>query len=239
MKRHLILSTGLSLVLASASLAAEARSTSVATNGGRASSSSVAIGNAVSDSYAGATNGGRAISNSSAVGSRWGTARSTSTALADHGLAVSNSRADARGTWWGRGVAESDSVAATIGGVAISDSESVARGYWGGLAHSESSSTATSYYGRAISDSGAYSRGLYGGRAVSVSDSLADAIGGTAVSRVRAISDAEMYGSSQSDGIGVAISGPRRHSRADVTATGAAYRWGRSSVRATAVEIRD
>ena len=122
MKRFLATLTGIALSSAPGVLAGEARAVAIATNGGSASATATAVGNADSTAIAGATRGGRAVANSNAIGRRNGYAESRSVAVADHGLAVSNADADARGIFGGAARADSESIAATIGGVAISNS---------------------------------------------------------------------------------------------------------------------
>lgn len=221
-----------------AAFAASATAYSIATNGGSSQATSVAVGNADSTAIAGATNGGRAVANSIAIGRRRGYASSAAIATADRGLAVSNSRADAEGRWGGRAVANSESLAATIGGVAISNSDSRARGGFGGTARSDSYSTALSRWGFAHSDSQAISRGWFGGRATSVSDSLADTYGGVSTSRVVSDSEAGYRASAHSDGIGLSVSGPGRHSRVSARAISKANRLGRGQSRAVGIEVR-
>ena len=174
MKRSLVLICGIGLIGGSVVYGGEARSVSSASGGGSASATATAVGNANSLAIAGASRGGRAISNSHAIGTRGGYADSRSVAMAERGLAISNSNADARGVWGGRAVADSESVAATYGGVAISNSDARSQGVFGGQARSHSTSTALSRWGVATSDSRANSHSAFWGRAVSRSDSLAE-----------------------------------------------------------------
>jgi hypothetical protein len=239
MKRMLTtLTAGLAMLGGSMAYAGEATAVSVATNGGRASATATSVGNANSTAIAGATNGGRAVANSNAVGTRNGFADSRSVATADHGLAISNSNADARGVRGGRAFADSESIAATMGGVAISNSDAIARGTWFGTADSRSRSAAISDHGEAISDSRAVSDGLFGGRATSVSDAYSDAYRGRSVSRVRAVSGAEHYGVAEANGIGVNVTTARRgFEPVNVHAESHASRSGLSQSRATLIRI--
>ncbi|NUQ49845.1 MAG: hypothetical protein HUU27_07995 [Phycisphaerae bacterium] len=158
--------------------------------------------------------------------------------MADHGLAISNSRADARSRFGGSALADSESIAATVGGVSISNSEAIARGQLFGRAESFSTSTALSNHGVALSDSRAVSRGLLGGRAVSVSDSIADTFGGVAISGVEADSAAGFRAHSFSNGVGVSVSGPLRTATAKVYAGSRAGALGVSRSNAAVIEIR-
>src|ERR1044071_7640252 len=94
MKRFASLSLLLVALMAMTVRGAEVIATSIASNGGSGSSTAVAVGNARGEATAGATNGGRAIANSQATGLGNGFAISRANAIADHGLAVSNSIAD-------------------------------------------------------------------------------------------------------------------------------------------------
>ena len=122
--------------------------------------------------------------------------------------------------------------------MAISNSDAIARGSRWGRADSRSYSTALSDHGLAISNSRALSDGMFGGRATSISESLADAWRGVSVSNVEAVSGATLFGRAVSDGVGVSISGPGRHSRADVYAESSASRFGRSRAQSMMVEVR-
>jgi hypothetical protein len=217
---------------------ASATAYSIATNGGSSSASARAFGNADASAMAGATNGGRAIADSTAYGNRSGYASSDAVAVADRGLAVSTSRADARGRLGGRAIATSESLAGAIGGVAISNSDAQARGALGGVARSHSYSTALSRWGLATSDSRATSNGWWGGRAVSASDSLADTYGGVANSRVHSDSQAGYWASADADGIGVSVSGPHQYSNADVRAYSRSDRFGSGRSQAVGIELR-
>jgi len=217
---------------------ASATAYSVATRGGSSSASAVAHGNADATAMAGATNGGRAIADSVAYGNRRGYAGSDAVAIADRGLAISTSRADARGYLGGQALATSESVAGAIGGVAISNSDAQARGVFGGVARSHSYSTALSRWGIATSDSRSVSHGSFGGRATSVSDSLADTFGGVARSRVISDGRAGFFASADADGLGVSVSGPGRFSNTDVRAISRSTWFGRGQSRSAAVEVR-
>ena len=232
------ISTAVVMLGAGVVWAASATAVSVATNGGSSSANASAQGNADATAYAGATNGGRAVANSSAYGNRAGYASSDAVAMADHGLAISNSRADARGTWGGTALATSESLAGAINGVAISNSEADARGSFGGDARSHSYSTALSRWGYADSDSRAVSRGSWGGRAVSTSDALSDTHGGVSRSRVLSDSDAGFRATARADGVGISVSGPRRTSGVNVPSKSRSSKYGQGNSRAVAVEVR-
>jgi hypothetical protein len=238
MNRMILAANVLVLWGASVVLGASATAYSVATRGGSSNASATAYGNADATAQAAATNGGRAVANSVASANRRGYASSNAIAVADRGLAVSNSRADARGHFGGVGIANSESVAATIGGVAISNSDAQARGTFGGLARSNSYSTALSRWGVATSDSRAVAHEWMGGYADSTSDSLADTYGGVANSRVISDSEAGYHATADADGIGVSISGPRRASNANVRAVSQSTWFGNGVSRAAAIEIR-
>ena len=111
MKRMLTVAAGFSLMTCGIAYAGGARAVSIATNGGSATATATAVGNSRSLAIAGATNGGRAVANSRARGNRNGFADSRSVAMADQGLAISNSNADARGYFGGRAFADSESIA--------------------------------------------------------------------------------------------------------------------------------
>jgi hypothetical protein len=198
----------------------------------------VATGHADSTAISAASNGGRAVAHSVANGRRNGYATSTAVALADRGLAVSNSRADALGAYGGFATADSESVAATIGGVAISNSDAISDGRLAGVAHSRSTSTALSRFGYADSDSRAISHGYLGGHAVSRSDSIADTFGGVARSRVLSDSEAGFQASADADGVGIAVSGPRRNSTVQVLSISRGFRYGHDRSSASAIELR-
>ena len=105
MKRMLVILSGLGL-LTSLGLAGEATAISIATNGGHASATATAAGNARSLAVAGATRGGVAVANSDARGWGGGFADGRAVAIADRGLALSNAKADARGLLGGRSLAD-------------------------------------------------------------------------------------------------------------------------------------
>jgi hypothetical protein len=72
---------------------------------------------------------------------------------------------------------------------------------------------------------------------VSRSDSLADADLGSAHSRVVSDSDAGFHASALSDGIGVSVSGPRRHTNVNARAASVSRHFGNARSNVTAVEI--
>ena len=205
MKRFLVSAIGLAFMIPGLTFAGEASAVAIATHGGRATANSTAIGNARSIAIAGATNGGRAVSNSVAQGWRNGFADSRSVATADHGVALSNSNADATGVFGGTAIADSESIAATIGGLAVSNSDARADGAFHGHARSRSAATALSEYGSAFSDSRSTSRGRFGGVATSESDAFSDAFLGRADSRSEAVSDATLFGRAHANGRDVSV----------------------------------
>lgn len=238
MRRLLIGCTGFALILGSHALAGEATAVSYATNGGSASATSTAVGNARSTAIAGATRGGRAIADSRARGVHNGCAEGRSVAVADRGLAISTANANAVGLLGGRAIADSESIAATIGGLAISSSDAQAEGVFHGHASSRSVSTALSEFGTATSDSRVVSRGRFGGRAVGVSDSLSSTSGGVSTSNVRVLSDAGFHARSHANGVGVSVSGRWRPARSDVVVESRARDAGRSWSDARVVTVR-
>jgi hypothetical protein len=148
--RTRILTTSAAFLMmgATAALAASATAVSVATNGGSSSSTATAYGNADATAYSGATNWGRSVANSTAYGNPYGYAAAMRWPMSDRGLAISNSRADARGLYGGNALATSESLAGAVHGVAISNSEADALGIYGGNAQSHSYSTALGRYGQ-------------------------------------------------------------------------------------------
>lgn len=244
MKRFAAILAGLTLASSATAVGGEVTAVSITINGRNASFTATAIGNARSPVIVGTTRGGRAVANSSVRGRGRGFVDSRSVAIANPGLAISYSNADAIGVFDGSAFAHSERVAMTIGGVAVSSSRAISGGVCRDRAIGRPTSAALSPRGAAFSGSRAVRGGLLGGQATRVSDRFSNTFGRGrhAVSRVNTIRNAGRRAPACSDGmragIGVNTSSRFRHARPDSHTESRAYRSGRDHSRPGMIRVR-